>query len=68
MGTTELLMIPRLASVEDRRLTTGCTDEAVVLLLGAQVSLVMFTPAQARALAATLLELADAVDGGRGVS
>ena len=71
MGTTnenKTIAAPNLNSTVRINITTGHTDEAVVLGMPLSVNTVLFSPYDARMMAARLLELADYVDGGQGVS
>ena len=47
---------------------TGCNQEVVILTMPAPITILMFTPLEARLLAARIWELADKVDGGKGLS
>lgn len=57
-----------LNDVDRVTIGTGHTDKAVILSLPVPVTLIMLTPKEARVLAARILELADHVDGGEGLS
>ncbi len=62
------IMTPPLKSMTRLRLSTGRNHEAVVLSMPNPVNLILFTPMEARALGARLLEEADKVDGGKGLA
>ncbi len=70
MGTEnqKQITVPSLSSMNALTISTGVTEDAVVLTLPISVNLIMFNPNQARMFAARLLNLADEVDGGKGVS
>lgn len=59
---------PTMARMDRVTIGTGHTNEGVVLSLPEPVTIIMFTPMEARMLATRILELADHVDGGQGLS
>lgn len=57
-----------LTNTVDVSIGTGHTHEAIILAMPEPVMMILFTPKEARVLAARILELADHVDGGEGLS
>ncbi len=59
---------PKLNDMSRATIGTGHTHEAVLLSFAEPVTLIMFTPKEAREMSARILELADCIDNGQGWS